>query len=655
MKLRFRDFLFFTFLLAIETMAKSQTIVSNDTAFINSLNTQASTLIRANPDSAILIASKADSLSRKSNYTKGHALANNFLGAAYYTKGDYQKGLAHYLKSLNLFELINDKSGIAREYNNIGGIYYSQHNYKKALEYFRKSLEVKIQTADKKGIAASLNNIGNVYYSQNKNDSALYYRLRALKIYETLDDDLGISATLNNIGLLYDEMGNITQALNYYEKALLIKEKINEMNGVAMLYTNIGIVLAKNKEYEKSNSSLQKALKIASEIGAEPEKREAYLQLARNNFYTNNFKEAYQLMEKYKILNDKITNEEVTLQMAEMQAKYDNEKKENQIQLLNKDKILQASEIKKQKIILILTIIAVFLSVFFSTFIYKSLKKQRKANLIISSQKEVVEMQKQLVDNKQKEITDSITYAKRLQNAILPPVNLIKQALPDSFILYKPKDIIAGDFYWFEQNADLIYLAAADCTGHGVPGAMVSIVCSNALNKAVKEFGITETGKILDKATDIVLETFVKSGEEIKDGMDISLLSIDTKNHKVYWSGANNSLWYIEDATIGENNKLHVVKPDKQPVGKSDYRKNFTTHEFELKKGTIFYLITDGYADQFGGPNKKKFKYKQLEESIISICNLPLNEQEQYLHKTFEHWKGILEQVDDVTIIGIKI
>jgi serine phosphatase RsbU (regulator of sigma subunit) len=215
--------------------------------------------------------------------------------------------------------------------------------------------------------------------------------------------------------------------------------------------------------------------------------------------------------------------------------------------------------------------------------------------------------------------------------------------------LYKPKDLVAGDFYWAESIGDLFFIAAADSTGHGVPGAMVSVVCSNALNRTVKEFGLTQTGKILDKTRELVVETFEKSASEVKDGMDISLLCLDTKNKKITWSGANNALWYVQ------NNELLIIKPNKQPIGNTDIPTPFTTHELEFKNGTTFYLFTDGFADQFGGEKGKKFKYKQLEDLLLNNNKLALKEQSNLLDQKFESWKGDLEQVDDVCLIGVRV
>jgi len=264
-------------------------------------------------------------------------------------------------------------------------------------------------------------------------------------------------------------------------------------------------------------------------------------------------------------------------------------------------------------------------------------------------QRNEAEKQKTIVEEKNKDILDSIDYAKRLQDAILPPMSLILQYLPESFVLYLPKDIVAGDFYWMEKAGDLILIAAADCTGHGVPGAMVSVVCSNALNRTVKEFYITEPGKILDKVRELVLQTFEKSESNIQDGMDISLCSINTQTLEIQWSGANNPLWYIE------NGAMQKIVADKQPIGKHDNPVPFKTNVLTLQKGALLYLFTDGYADQFGGENGKKFKYKQLQEKILQIASSGMEEQKKELEKTLEQWKGALEQVDDMLVIGIRL
>ncbi len=266
--------------------------------------------------------------------------------------------------------------------------------------------------------------------------------------------------------------------------------------------------------------------------------------------------------------------------------------------------------------------------------------RERTAEVV--SQKEIIEL-------KNHEITDSINYAKRIQSAILPPINEFQKQFNESFVLYQPKDIVSGDFYWISRQNDFVCVAAADCTGHGVPGAMVSVVCANALNRVVNELKMLEPGKILDKARDLIIETFEKAEGEVKDGMDISICTINKKTNEVQWSGANNPLWYFSSG------KFIQIVGDKQPVGKHMLAKPFTTHSLQLSAGDSLYMFTDGYADQFGGPKGKKFKYKQLSAVICENVDLPSEKQHGQLLDTMENWKGNLEQVDDILVIGIKL
>lgn len=246
------------------------------------------------------------------------------------------------------------------------------------------------------------------------------------------------------------------------------------------------------------------------------------------------------------------------------------------------------------------------------------------------------------------ELTDSITYAKRIQKAILRHPASIKEILPESFFIYKPKDIIAGDFYLAEQIEDKIVFAVADCTGHGVPGAIISVVCGNALKRSIREIGLNDAAKVLELTRDYVIETFEGSDEDIKDGMDIALCVINPKSYQINYTGANMSLHYTQQQILTQ------IKADKQPVGNHVIKLPFTNHHLQLTKGDAIYLFTDGMPDQFGGPRGKKFKYKQLRELIQSNQHLPMQEQGIQLQNTFEIWKGDLMQVDDICIVGIK-
>jgi serine phosphatase RsbU (regulator of sigma subunit) len=257
---------------------------------------------------------------------------------------------------------------------------------------------------------------------------------------------------------------------------------------------------------------------------------------------------------------------------------------------------------------------------------------------------------RRVLKEKNKEIMDSISYAKRIQEAIFPTDNIIKTYFPDSFILYRPKDIVAGDFFWLDKTDDNIIFAVADCTGHGVPGALVSVVCNNALNRTVHEFKISQPSLILDNIRVLVKKTFERSEEEVKDGMDIALCSYDQKTNLFQFSGAFNSIYIIRS-----DNMLEEIKGDKMPIGIHVKEDSYINHIININKGDSIYLMSDGYQDQFGGPKKKKFLSKQLKELLLSIHTNPMPEQKEILNLSFENWKGENKQTDDVTIFGMRI
>jgi serine phosphatase RsbU (regulator of sigma subunit) len=260
-------------------------------------------------------------------------------------------------------------------------------------------------------------------------------------------------------------------------------------------------------------------------------------------------------------------------------------------------------------------------------------------------QKEEIERQSGKLEVLYKHVTDSIRYAKRLQDAILPPARFVKELLPDSFVLFKPKDIVSGDFYWLNKKSGRVLVAAVDCTGHGVPGAFMSLLGNNMLNQVVKENELLSAGDVLNKLNSLAAATISQKSEDgaIRDGMDLTLCILD-------YAGANNPLYYFRDG------KYNEVKADKFPIGYySEEAKSFVSHRMDIRKGDIFYIFSDGYSDQFGGPKGKKFMVNQFRSMLARIHNLPMNEQKEILNQTIETWKGGLEQVDDILVIGFRI
>ncbi len=257
--------------------------------------------------------------------------------------------------------------------------------------------------------------------------------------------------------------------------------------------------------------------------------------------------------------------------------------------------------------------------------------------------------QKELIEQKNEEIIDSINYARFIQQAILTPISTIQGHFPESFVYYQPKDIVAGDFYWFEQRGTVSWFAVGDCTGHGVPGAMMSVLCVNALNQTLFEKDCELPGDLLNLVRDSITRTLVREQHGVNDGMDISLACFDHQTKELYWSGANNPLWIFRE------NRCEVLTPDKQPVGHFEDEKPFNTHYMKLHKDDLIVLFTDGFADQFGGPKQKKFKYAPFRELIGKNANVKLNELYSILQTTFDDWKGENEQTDDVCLMAIRI
>jgi serine phosphatase RsbU (regulator of sigma subunit) len=643
-----------------------------DTIRLQAIQDVAWTYITSNPDSAIVFAQKELQLAKDKQSRKWQAKASIVIGIALQYKDDFPKALEYQLAALKICEDIGYKKGIANALNNIGNVYnVGLNDYPKALEFYTRSLKLYEEAGNRPGIAPCLSNIGNMYRELKDYSKALDFHFRGLKMSEELGDKLNIANEFNNIGIVYDKLPDYPKALDYHLKSLKLMEEMNNKRGIANSLGNISEVYMNQKQYQAAFPYVTKAIQLCRELGDLSGEREWQLCIFEYYRGTNNPVKALENYERYILLKDSLFKGETKKQITRKEMNYEFEKKEGLARAAQDIKDAhEKDEKQKQRVILYAVLGGLLLVIISAFFLYNRFRITQRQKSVIEKQKHLVdqkngelnqqneeivaqrdeiEHQKHLIEEHQKEMIDSITYAKRIQDAILPPIELIKERLPKSFVLFKPKDIVAGDFYWMEQIDETVLIAAADCTGHGVPGAMVSVVCSNALNRAVKEFHLSDTGAILDKVTDLVLETFEKSAADVKDGMDISLLSINKATREIHWSGANNPLWYFSKTELRE------ITADKQPIGKSDHRKLFTTHTINYEEEMTFYLFTDGFADQFGGPKGKKYKYKPFQESLSATLNLEPEEQQIALNTAFENWKGSLEQVDDVCLIGIRL
>ncbi len=578
----------------------------------------------------------------------GEAIAYNDMAYIYQSQGLIENAIGTYVKSLKLLEKLNDKGSEAACLNNIGLLYHDQNNFEKALEYYLKSLKLKEGLGNEKSIATSLNNIGSLYYSNQQYIEAEEYFFKSLAKRKKTNDKHGIAQSLTNLSGVNREQKKYDIALEYLIKAEKIQLEINDKIGLANTFNSLGENYRLKKDTKQALKYLKKAYSYSKEIGSPLLIKNSAITLSSVYCDLKEYKKAYPLLSEHYRMADTLENTNNTRQLTQIGLQYEFEKKlhENelvQIQESHKHEI----DMKEQKIMTYSFATGLVALIILSIVILKSLNDKKKAHLRITQQKLEIEEKSHKLEEALTDITDSVIYAKRIQSAILPPSKRVKKHLPESFILYKPKDIVAGDFYWLEQKNNSILFAAADCTGHGVPGAMVSVVCNNGLNRSVREHGLIEPGKILDKTREIVIEEFEKSDDAVQDGMDIALCSLTDKT--LQYAGAHNPLWIIRNGEIIE------VKANKQPIGQFDKLEPYTTHTIQLEHKDSIYIFSDGYVDQFGGEKGKKFKSKSFKSLLLSIQDQPMEEQKKIIDATFEKWKGSLEQIDDVCVIGVKI
>ncbi len=590
-------------------------------------------------DSALYYYDKSLAIRKSLNDKSLIASSLSKKGVVYQELGNFNKSLENHLEALKIFEEANNENYQAMTLNNISVIYEKLNNVEKTLFYGEKALAIHIKNNNEYESAHCYANLASVYKTKKDIEKSKDYLQNALDIYKKYGDKSNEAATLNSFGLNLRSQKKDREALKYYKKAFEITEQIDDKLGMALYGHNLGSINLDLGNYLQAEKYSLASIKN-TETSNKYQLSLSYRLLSNVYSYLNDGKKSKYYFDSYVKIKDSLYSIESSNQIAEMEVKYETEKKDKELIIKDAEIVKQQADASKKAFQRNGFIIGFFFILVFSIIVLRMFRQKRKANIILALQKEEIE-------EKNRDILDSIHYAKTIQTAILPPNKVVKEYLKNSFILYKPKDIVAGDFYWMEHKDGKILFAAADCTGHGVPGAMVSVLCNNGLNRSVREHGITDPGKILDKTREIVIQEFEKSEDEVKDGMDIALCSLE--GFKLQYAGAYNPLWIIRNGEILE------TKADKQPIGKSWKTEGFTTHTIDLQSGDTIYIFSDGYVDQFGGEKAKKFKSKAFKELLISIQDKQMEDQRLLLDENFENWRGKLEQIDDVCVIGVKI
>jgi len=694
-------------------------------------------------DKALELFFEALAIAEEIDDQKRIGAAYSSIGLVYYNRGNFDEAIDYQLRAAAIEEVMDNKQGLLAIYNNIGIIYDNLGLYDKAIDYHHKSLKLKEELGDKSGIAGSYSNIGSIHFSQADYDAAYDYHKKALDIYIELENVRGQATAYNNLGLLYRNLKDYNLALEYYTKSRELREQLGDKRGLFIIYNNLGIVNRHLGNFETSLDYYEKAMKISQDLkdkhgqsvvfnsvanlyiamsdSSDVSKRSHYLKTARKyshlaydlavetgsiprqNFAANNLRvvytkignccEALKYAEIVMTTNDSLNSQEKTKAIINAEKKFQVEKKQLQIEKLEKEKALQDIQLEKQNelakmqmIIIIVVILGLMILAAFFIFVVHRLKVTKLQKKIIEEQKVIVDeknimlneqneeiraqhdeiehqrdeiaaqrdmvvRQKEHIERQKNQITDSITYAKLIQSAVLPDDSSTQSLLGEHFILFTPKDIVSGDFYWVNKVGNKLVFAVADCTGHGVPGAFMSMLGLSFLKEIVGKKGNTNPAEILGQLRDSIIDSLQQKGKSTdqKDGMDMALCVFDLATHKLHYAGANSPLIIVK-----QNKEFQIILPDKQPIAYHRKMKNFTNNEIQLSSGDCIYIASDGYQNQLGGEFYKMFMSKNFYILLANISDKPMVEQKQLLLDNFEKWKGEYEQVDDLTIIGIR-
>jgi serine phosphatase RsbU (regulator of sigma subunit) len=633
--------------------------MADDSTKTNRMLAMAEQLKTRYPDSAMIYAEDALRLSKEIGYKEGEGKALLTIGIVNNDLGNFSRAIDVLLESVRISREIKDKHTEGRAYNNLGNCYALQANYSKALEYYKLALIIAQEMNDRTAVAKTLNNMGNVYYyTESIKDSSdfsgtLDYYTRALEIQESMNDTDGIVTTLDNISLVYIEQKRYTEALAVLQRGLDLAQKAGNRTDILHCLSNLGHLYGKMEDRYRSIYYHNQAISLATEM------RNAGMVMYSHEFLADqyaglgNFSQAYYHQREYSRIKDTLLSAETSSRVAELQSRYENEKREKEFvllkqkgELLEKESAINELKANRSRTIAWASGGGAVLLLVVALLIHNRYQIKAKANSQLEKQNKIIAL-------KNKDITDSINYAKRLQRSVITTDAYLARHLREHFVLYKPKDIVSGDFYWAFSPADNeVIVATADCTGHGVPGAFMSVLGASLLNDIIAERKVLHPNLALNLLRDNLVKILnpQDSSEEMRDGMDIVLCRYNFEKLTLSAAAAHNPLW------IARGSEMLELKADRFPVGKhSGGTKPFALKNIQLQKGDVIYTFTDGYADQFGGPQGKKFKYRNLQKLLLSIKDKPMNEQRNILDQRFEEWRGSHEQVDDVTVIGIRV
>lgn len=602
---------------------------------------------------------------------RGLGIVMNNLGNQHLQLGNFDEAFNYYQQASEIFREIDFDRGTAATLTGMAVIYENLGQFNSVLDVYQEVLEIRRKQGDKYELANTLSNIA-VTYSLMLNDSlesifgpnyqdsiyikglqpeieygqkSIEYNLQALNLRREIGHTSGVAITLANLGTVYQSLGKFDQANEYFTEWLELSEEVQDDDTKVSVNIGLGRYALYEEDFSKAIIYFNNAYRLANEINKKTYIREAARNLSDLYEKTGNFERALEYFKRFHNVSSSLIQEKSREQIYEMQVKYETEAQEKENEILRKNQLINETKLKNSRRALIASIIILLVFAGLVIQLIRQNNLRRKANEELAKKNQLIVEQKQ-------EITDSIQYASRIQNALLPPESYMQKLLPEQFLIYRPRDIVSGDYYWIKEKGDKIITIVADCTGHGVPGAFMSMLGIAFLNEIFSKHEKLSTDLVLNELRKQVIDSLHQTGKEgeSQDGMDVSLFIFDRKKMELEYSGANNSL------IIFRNGEMIELKADKMPIGiHTNTDKSFSRKEIKLQKNDMLYAFSDGYPDQFGGPKGKKFMIRKFKALLGKIHNLPMAEQKRSLEKTLDDWMADTIQIDDILVMGVRV
>lgn len=639
-------------------------------------------------DEAIKFHSESYSLAKETGNIPMQVSALNNLGVVYRRIDNHAIATEYHIKALRLAEEVKDSFNISVAYNSLGNIFSLNGRYDEAIDYFGKALGISEAMNNKLGQAMNTNNIGEVYEFKGDYLKAKEFYGKSLDFNNQIKSLKGIAISYNALGKMDLYTGNYNSAYSYFCRALEIDKSIGDKKFIADSYINLSRVLLALNRLKETKINLDRGIFIARDIKSLTHLQQAYETYCQYYQKLNRYDSALQYYVFASEVKDSILNVKNSRNISTIQTIYETEKKENEIKMLKQSQELKQKELNRQKIQKYGLMISLFLTSGVIILIYIALRSKRDGNKILShkieeiekqnvllekqkteiqQQKEEIERSKNFIEQKNsnleeaykiienyiEKITDSIRYAERIQESIQPTNEIVREVFADSFVYNKPKDIVSGDFVWMVTSGNKIYFALADCTGHGVPGAFMSIIGINLLNQAVNLHHFYRPDQFASFLNEQLILRLRKLENEqvLKDSMDVAICIFDKESFQLSYTGLLIPIFIQSGGLISE------IKPNHRTLGTSFNEKatTFEVNDYKLIKGDWIYLASDGYFDQLGGDQAKKLTRNRFKQIISKNYLLTGQEQKDIIEKEIMSWMGKNEQIDDVLIWGVKI